>query len=72
MQGSRGDLKEIIIERFLIFMQITLLTVTQDVGETLFCAPIGHRQERGDYQESWQPYPMNPDQLKEAKKCLVK
>lgn len=67
MQGSRGDLEEIIIEGFIDFhTEITLLTVTQDVGETLFCPPIGHRQERGDYQESWQPCPMNPDQLKEA------
>ena len=67
MEGSRGDLKEIIIEGFIDFhTEITLLTVTQDVGDTLFCAPIGHRQERGDYQESWQPCPMNPEQLKEA------
>ncbi len=73
MQGSRGDLKEIIIEGFIDFhTEITLLTVTQDVGETLFCAPIGHRQERGDYQESWQPCPMNPDQLKEAQEMSRK
>jgi phosphoribosylglycinamide formyltransferase 2 len=73
MEGSRGDLKEIIIEGFIDFhTEITLLTVTQDVGETLFCAPIGHRQERGDYQESWQPCPMNPDQLKEAEEMSRK
>ena len=73
MQGSRGDLKEIIIEGFIDFhTEITLLTVTQDGGETLFCAPIGHRQERGDYQESWQPCPMNPHQLKEAQEMSRK
>ncbi|MEC8458621.1 MAG: formate-dependent phosphoribosylglycinamide formyltransferase [Bacteroidota bacterium] len=73
MQGSRGDLEEIIIEGFIDFhTEITLLTVTQDIGETLFCPPIGHRQERGDYQESWQPCPMNPDQLKEAQEMSRK
>lgn len=73
VEGSRGDLKEIIIEGFIDFhTEITLLTVTQDVGETLFCAPIGHRQERGDYQESWQPCPMNPEQLKEAEEMSRK
>ena len=47
---------EVIIEEFVPFhAEITLLTVTQESGETLFCPPIGHRQERGDYQESWQP-----------------
>ncbi len=56
MNNSRGDLKEVIIEEFIAFhAEITLLTVTQQNGETLFCPPIGHRQERGDYQESWQP-----------------
>jgi phosphoribosylglycinamide formyltransferase 2 len=67
MEGSRGDLKEVIVEGFIDFdYEITLLTVTQENGKTLFCPPIGHRQERGDYQESWQPMPMNPDHLKEA------
>jgi phosphoribosylglycinamide formyltransferase 2 len=55
------------VEGFINFdYEITLLTVTQQNGPTLFCAPIGHRQERGDYQESWQPMPMNPDHLAEA------
>ena len=64
MEGSRGDLKEIIVEGFIDFhTEITLLTVTQKSGETLFCAPIGHRQERGDYQESWQPCAMDSSQL---------
>ncbi len=67
MEGSRGDLKEIIVEGFIDFhTEITLLTVTQKEGETLFCAPIGHRQERGDYQESWQPCAMDKPQLEEA------
>ncbi|MFZ9582616.1 MAG: formate-dependent phosphoribosylglycinamide formyltransferase [Crocinitomicaceae bacterium] len=68
MEGSRGDSKEVIVEGFVDFeYEITLLTVTQKDGPTLFCPPIGHRQERGDYQESWQPMPMNPLFLEEAK-----
>jgi phosphoribosylglycinamide formyltransferase 2 len=67
LEGSRGDLKEIIVEEFIEFeYEITLLTVTQQNGPTLFCPPIGHRQERGDYQESWQPMPMPMDFLVEA------
>ena len=72
LEGSRGDLLEVIVEGFIDFdYEITLLTVTQKNGETLFCPPIGHRQERGDYQESWQPMPMNPDHLNEAKKMAA-
>lgn len=57
VEGSRGDIIEVIVEAFVKFnSEITLLTVTQNNNlPTLFCAPIGHRQERGDYQESWQP-----------------
>jgi len=67
IEGSRGDVKEVIIEEFIQFdYEITLLTVTQQDGPTLFCPPIGHRQERGDYQESWQPMPMTAAHLKEA------
>ena len=67
MDGSRGDLKEVIVEGFIDFdYEITLLTVTQQNGKTLFCPPIGHRQERGDYQESWQPMPMDAKHLAEA------
>ena len=73
MEGSRGDLKEIIVEGFIDFhTEITLLTVTQKEGETLFCAPIGHRQERGDYQESWQPCAMDDAQLEEAQEMAGK
>ena len=68
IEGSRGDLHEVIVEGFIDFdYEITLLTVTQKNGPTLFCPPIGHRQEGGDYQESWQPMEMGPDRLKEAK-----
>lgn len=65
--GKRGDLAEVIVEAFVKFdTEITLLTVTQKNGPTLFCPPIGHRQERGDYQESWQPCAISPEHLKEA------
>ena len=64
LDGSRGDLAEVIVESFIDFdYEITLLTLTQGNGQTLFCPPIGHRQERGDYQESWQPAAMEPDLL---------
>lgn len=72
LEGSRGDLKEVIVEGFIDFdYEITLLTVTQKDGPTLFCPPIGHRQERGDYQESWQPMPMNVEHLKEAQQMAA-
>jgi len=67
MEGSRGDYKEVIVEEFIKFdSEITLLTVTQKNGPTLFCPPIGHRQERGDYQESWQPCAISEKDLKDA------
>jgi phosphoribosylglycinamide formyltransferase 2 len=73
MEGSRGDLKEVIVEGFIDFeYEITLLTVTQKDGETLFCPPIGHRQERGDYQESWQPMPMDLKHLADAREMAKK
>lgn len=56
IEGSRGDSQKIIVEEFINFeTEITLLTIKQWNAPTIFCAPIGHRQERGDYQESWQP-----------------
>ena len=65
--GKRGDIAEVIVEAFVKFhTEITLLTVTQKEGPTLFCPPIGHRQERGDYQESWQPCVMSDAHLQEA------
>jgi len=73
LAGTRGDLMEVIVEQFIKFdSEITLLTITQNNGKTLFCPPIGHRQERGDYQESWQPHPMSPVHLKEAQKMAAK
>ena len=73
MEGSRGDLKEVIVESFIDFdYEITLLTVTQQNGPTLFCPPIGHRQERGDYQESWQPMEMIPNHLLEAQEIAAR
>ena len=66
--GKRGDIAEVIVEAFVKFhTEITLLTVTQKNGPTLFCPPIGHRQERGDYQESWQPCAMSHAYHEEAK-----
>jgi phosphoribosylglycinamide formyltransferase 2 len=70
INNSRGDIKEVIIEEFISFhTEITLLTVTQRNGTTLFCPPIGHRQERGDYQESWQPVAISEQDYKEA--CVM-
>lgn len=67
INNSRGDIKEVIIEEFIAFhTEITLLTVTQQNGPTLFCPPIGHRQERGDYQESWQPVAISEQDYKDA------
>ncbi|WP_177730065.1 formate-dependent phosphoribosylglycinamide formyltransferase [Flavobacterium inviolabile] len=67
VEGSRGDVVEVIVEAFVNFhSEITLLTVTQNNNPTLFCAPIGHRQERGDYQESWQPARVSDKDIAEA------
>jgi phosphoribosylglycinamide formyltransferase 2 len=64
IEGSRGDSHKVIIEEFINFqLEITLLTIKQWQGATLFCDPIGHRQERGDYQESWQPAAVSEQQL---------
>jgi phosphoribosylglycinamide formyltransferase 2 len=73
IQGSRGDLMEVIVEEFINFdYEITLLTLTQNSENTLFCPPIGHRQERGDYQESWQPMEMTKHHLREAQEMAKK
>lgn len=74
VEGTRGDIIEVIVEGFVNFnSEITLLTVAQNKGlPTLFCAPIGHRQERGDYQESWQPAIIREDALKEAQQMAEK
>ncbi len=71
--GKRGDGAEAIVESFVRFhTEITLLTVTQQNGPTLFCPPIGHRQERGDYQESWQPCRIEEAWLQEAQEMAGK
>ncbi len=70
IHNSRGDINEVIIEEFISFYEeITLLTVTQKNGITLFCPPIGHRQERGDYQESWQPVAISEKDYTDA--CVM-
>jgi phosphoribosylglycinamide formyltransferase 2 len=70
INNSRGDIKEVIIEEFIAFhTEITLLTVTQKNGPALFCPPIGHRQERGDYQESWQPVAISEQDYSDA--CVM-
>lgn len=72
MGGSRGDVKEVIVEEFIDFdSEFTLLTVTQKNGPTLFCPPIGHVQRGGDYRESWQPYAISPDALAEAQRIAA-
>ena len=71
--GSRGDIKELIIEEFIHFdSEFTLLTVTQKNGPTLFCPPIGHVQISGDYRESYQPIALTDSQLKEAQQMADK
>jgi phosphoribosylglycinamide formyltransferase 2 len=72
-EKGRGDSSKVIVEEFVDFeSEITLLTVTQKNGETLFCQPIGHLQERGDYQESWQPALVTAEQLADAQNIAKK
>ncbi len=73
IEGSRGDIKELIVEEFIHFdSEITLLTVTQKKGPTLFCPPIGHVQKGGDYRESFQPAHIAPEHLAEAERMAEK
>ena len=70
--NMRGDRPRVIIEQFIAFdYEITLLTVSTKDG-VLFCPPIGHRQESGDYRESWQPAPMDPEVLASAQEQAAK
>ena len=56
IEGMRGNRKRVIVEEFINFeYEITLLTILEKSGNVTFCEPIGHFQERGDYQYSWQP-----------------
>ena len=72
MEGSRGDVKEVIIEEFIDFdSEFTLLTVTQKNGDTIFCPPIGHVQKAGDYRESWQPYKISDEALAKAQEMAA-
>lgn len=73
IEGSRGDTQKIIVEEFIQFeLEITLLTIKQWNAPTIFCPAIGHRQERGDYQESWQPTSLSEEQVKEAEAIAKK
>jgi phosphoribosylglycinamide formyltransferase 2 len=70
--GMRGDRLRVIAEAFIDFdYEITLLTVRHKDGVT-FCPPIGHRQERGDYRESWQPAAMSDAALASAQHMAIK
>lgn len=68
LTGARGDRVRIIVEEFINFdYEITLLTVKQKDKPTIFCPPIGHFQERGDYQYSWQPQEMSEEAINQAR-----
>ena len=70
--NMRGDRKRVIVEQFIDFdYEITLLTVRHAGGVT-FCPPIGHRQERGDYRESWQPAIMSKPAIAAAQEMAEK
>lgn len=67
-EGGRAGKGRVIVEGFIDFdYEITLLTV-RHTGGTTFCAPVGHRQEKGDYQESWQPQAMSALALAESER----
>ena len=71
-EGGRAGAGRVIVEGFVDFeYEITLLTV-RHAGGTTFCEPIGHRQERGDYVESWQPQPMSPLALERSREVALK
>ncbi|MEH2241734.1 formate-dependent phosphoribosylglycinamide formyltransferase [Nostoc sp.] len=71
--NSRGDSQKVIVEEFINFeIEITLLTIKQWNAPTIFCSPIGHRQEQGDYQESWQPAGISEDKILKAQEIAIK
>lgn len=71
--NSRGDSQKVIVEEFIDFeIEITLLTIKQWNAPTIFCSPIGHRQERGDYQESWQPAEISENMIVSAQTIAKK
>ena len=70
-EGGRAGKGKVIVEGFVDFdYEITLLTI-RHIGGTSFCAPIGHRQEGGDYRESWQPQPMSDAALAESERIAA-
>lgn len=70
---ARGDGKKVIIEEFINFhLEITLLTIKQKKGRTIFLPAVGHRQEKGDYRESWMPANISSSQLRKAKSMAKK
>jgi len=70
--GGRAGKGRVIVEGFIDFdYEITLLTVSH-VGGTSFCAPVGHRQVKGDYHESWQPQVMSAKALAESERVALK
>ncbi|MFZ6183597.1 formate-dependent phosphoribosylglycinamide formyltransferase [Nannocystis pusilla] len=72
LSGARGRSARVIVEGFVPFdYEITLLTIRTRHEGTLFCPPIGHRQERGDYMESWQPHAMAPQALARAQEIAA-
>ncbi len=71
--GMRGDVSKVIVEEFIEFeSEITLLTVLQKNGKVVFVKPIGHRQEEGDYRESWLPAKISSSKLEKAQKMAKK
>ncbi|MBN3951767.1 MAG: formate-dependent phosphoribosylglycinamide formyltransferase [Nostoc sp. NMS7] len=73
ISNSRGDSQKVIVEEFIKFeIEVTLLTIKQWNAPTIFCSPIGHRQERGDYQESWQPALISEDKILKAREIARK
>lgn len=70
-EDTRGSADRIIVEEFIEFdYEITLLTI-QHINGVSFCEPIGHRQEKGDYQESWQPHRMKPRTLEKCQEIAA-
>jgi len=73
IDGMRGDRKRVIVEEFIDFeYEITLLTVLEKSGDVTFCDPIGHFQERGDYQYSWQPAKCSKEVISDAQDAARK
>ena len=73
IEGMRGNRKRVIVEEFIDFdYEITLLTILEKSGNVSFCEPIGHYQERGDYQFSWQPADCSKNVIRDAQDAARK